>query len=156
MANPQTAYSREKAVSARRARSCRCLVSKRRTSASGEKNRNCNPESKKNGNSPGPTTLTSTITTYPASGLPWIAEHIETNNKSLLELILIVLPSPLSSEKKRGFPERQDCRSLWGRPGITRCFVGCKSVQSGLDPVEFLFSQGSTPKIIQMAGLPAY
>lgn len=100
----------------------------------------------------GPTTITQTIATYPASRMPEILAYIRVSDRSDQEMGITDLPAPDIGDESFAFIGKPSSQIVL-RPKTGDPLAG-NTLQGSLrqDVVEVVFSQGSTLEVLKMSG----
>jgi hypothetical protein len=100
----------------------------------------------------GPTTITQTITSYPAAHMPEILELTDKNDRSDKELIITALPSPGLGQDSRAFSGKAISQIVMREKTDDPLDSGTLQGSFKQDIVEIIFAKGSTIEVLRMSG----
>jgi hypothetical protein len=100
----------------------------------------------------GPTTLTQTITSYPAANMPEILALTDKNDRADKELTITALPSPDLGEDSRAFSGKAISQVVMKEKTDDPLETGTLQGSLKQDIVEIIFAKGSTIEVLRMSG----
>jgi hypothetical protein len=100
----------------------------------------------------GPTTITQTITTYPAATMPEILALTDTNDRSDKELSITALPSPGLGQDSRAFSGKAISQIVMREKTDDPLDSGTLQGSFKQDIVEIIFAKGSTIEGLRVSG----
>lgn len=100
----------------------------------------------------GPTTITQTITTYPAANMQEILALTDTNDRSDKELTITALPSPGLGQDSRAFSGKAISQIVMREKTDSPLDTGTLQGSFKQDIVQIIFAKGSTIEVLRMSG----
>jgi hypothetical protein len=100
----------------------------------------------------GPTTITQTITTYPAANMPEILALMDKNDRADKELTITALPSPDLGKDSRAFSGKAISQIVMKEKTGDPLNTGTLQGSFKQDIVEIIFAKGSTIEVLRMSG----